>query len=221
MKFSQKILKKLGIASELDILEMQKKIGELDRQTKEFDSVDLSVGLSEKLGKLGENTKVFAPINLSNPENIFIGKNVHISSYCWLSAITKYNSQEFSPKLTIDNGTYVGHYVEIGCSNKVHIGKDCLIADHVFIADTDHIYENIKEHISNKVTENKAVIIGDNVWIGDGAKVLPGTEIGDRCVIGAGTVVRGKIQSYSVVSGIPGKVIKRYNKKTGDWEKVL
>ena len=53
--------------------------------------------------------------------------------------------------------------------------------------------------------------VGNNVFIGAKSIILPGANIGDDCVVGAGSVVRGEIPSGSVVAGVPAKVIKETN----------
>lgn len=52
------------------------------------------------------------------------------------------------------------------------------------------------------------VTIGDDVWIGAGAMIMPGVTIGSRCVIGAGSVVKDDVPGGTVVAGIPAKVLK-------------
>ena len=49
--------------------------------------------------------------------------------------------------------------------------------------------------------------------------MLPGSSIGDGCIIGAHAVVKGEIPAYSVAAGVPARVIKRYNFETSTWEK--
>mgnify|MGYP000688872669 CR=1 FL=1 len=55
----------------------------------------------------------------------------------------------------------------------------------------------------------KGIKIGKDCWIGSKTTILDGTEIGDGCIIAAGAVVRGKIESYSIIGGIPAKTIKK------------
>lgn len=56
------------------------------------------------------------------------------------------------------------------------------------------------------------VIIGQNVWVGDKATILPGVTIGDGAVIGANSVVTKDVPPYSIVGGNPAKVLKQLNR---------
>jgi lipopolysaccharide O-acetyltransferase len=64
------------------------------------------------------------------------------------------------------------------------------------------------------------VSIGNCVWLGEGVAVLSGAKIGDGCIIGAHSVVKGEIPPYSVAVGAPARVVKKYNFETKNWEKV-
>ena len=67
---------------------------------------------------------------------------------------------------------------------------------------TNHPYEN------SALRKNEPVIIGNDVWIGANVCILPGVNIGDGAVLAAGAVVNKDVPSYSVVGGVPAKVIK-------------
>lgn len=54
----------------------------------------------------------------------------------------------------------------------------------------------------------RPVKLGDNVWIGGGASILPGVTIGDNCVIGAGSVVTKDVESNTIVAGNPARFIR-------------
>lgn len=71
-------------------------------------------------------------------------------------------------------------------------------------------------NVNNAEIDNKAkTIIGNDVWIGNGAIIINAVSIGDGSIIGAGTVVTKDVPPYSVVVGVPGKVIKkRFDDKT-------
>ena len=62
------------------------------------------------------------------------------------------------------------------------------------------------------VSKSDGVIIGNNVWIGEKATILPGVHIGDSVVIAANSVVTKDIPSFSVAEGVPAQIIKTYKK---------
>ena len=66
----------------------------------------------------------------------------------------------------------------------------------------------------------KETRIGENSFIGFGAVIQAGTILGKQCIVGSNSVVRGIYPDYSVIVGNPRKVVKRYNIKTNEWEKV-
>jgi virginiamycin A acetyltransferase len=103
------------------------------------------------------------------------------------------------------------------------IGKFCQIADGVQIitASANHRYDGISSYpfaIFGDVARagrpsmpgpGKDTIIGNDVWIGQGAKILPSAQIGDGVIIGAGAVVGGVIPAYRIVVGNPARVVRR------------
>jgi len=69
--------------------------------------------------------------------------------------------------------------------------------------------------------EDNPLIIGNDVWIGDGVTILPGCKsIGDGAIIGAASVVTKDVESFSIIAGNPAKVIrKRFSEKVETWAK--
>ena len=84
------------------------------------------------------------------------------------------------------------------CRNNISIGNGTVIGPNVCIYDHDHVF--CEEGKIDGEYNNSPINIGSNVWIGAGVIVLRGSSIGDNCVIGAGTVVRGTIPSNSLVT---------------------
>lgn len=150
--------------------------------------------------------------------SVFIGK------YCRIEMISRYRGKKLKPKLKIGNRVSINDMVHIGCANYIEIGDDCLLASRIYISDHNHgIYKGKNQ---SQVTEpmayrrldiDKQVIIGKNVWLCEGVTVLPGSEIGNNCIIGANAVVRGKIPSNTMAVGIPAKVIKRFDNNANKW----
>ena len=73
-------------------------------------------------------------------------------------------------------------------------------------------YKNNHEYESSPIRNNRPVIIGNDVWIGANVIILPGVKIGDGAILAAGTVVTKDVEPYSIVGGVPSKIIrKRFN----------
>ncbi len=88
----------------------------------------------------------------------------------------------------------------------IYIGNDVMIAPNVTIATAGHpIDPELRKQGYQFVAE---VHIGNNVWIGAGAVIMPGVTIGDNTVIGAGSVVAKDIPANVVAFGVPCKVIR-------------
>lgn len=114
-------------------------------------------------------------------------------------------------KLEIESG-YMNAGSQIRCQKYIKIGKNVAISRNVMIWDTDAhsiVYEDDKKSIVKQ-----DVIIGDNVWIGNGAIILKGVTIGDNVVIGAGSIVTKDIPANCIAAGNPAKVIKKIKR----WE---
>ncbi len=123
--------------------------------------------------------------------------------------------------LTFGKNCKLGDNVHIAASEKVSVGDNLLSASHVFISDTNHGdgSDDPTTPPDDRPLTTSPVSIGNNVWIGEGVAVLPGSKIGDGCIIGAHSVVKGEIPAYTVAVGAPAKPVKRYNFDAKLWER--
>lgn len=106
-----------------------------------------------------------------------------------------------------------GAYNHITCANRVIIGDNCLTGKWVTITDNSHgETDSDSLHLSptkRPITSKGPVVIGNNVWIGDKATILPGVTIGDGAVIAANAVVTKDVPKYSVVGGNPARILNK------------
>lgn len=129
--------------------------------------------------------------------------------------------------LYIGKNARIGDYVHINADSRIEIGDNVLMASKIFISDTNHGNYNGENQSSPDSNPSerafffKEVIIGNNVWIGENVVILSGTIVGDGCIIGANAVLNGKdYPSYSIIAGIPAKVVKQFNHDTNSWERI-
>lgn len=111
--------------------------------------------------------------------------------------------------LTIGNNSGLGTHGFYGCAGGVKIGENVLIGNYVSMHSENHIFADTSIIINKQGVTHKGIIIGNDCWIGAKVTILDGARIGDGCVIAAGAVVTaGAIPAYSIVAGVPAKVIK-------------
>lgn len=153
--------------------------------------------------------------SLIGQEYMTIGKYVGFGDELFLTAWSNFKDQKFNPEITIGNNCSFGAYNHITAINKIVIGEGCLTGKWVTISDNNHgttDYEDLQKEPLERILHSKGpVIIGRNVWIGDKVTILSGVEIGDGVVIAANSVVTKSVPSYSVVAGIPARIIKISN----------
>jgi len=134
------------------------------------------------------------------PQNVGVSDNVVIKEGAKICACNEHAT------VKIGRNTTIGYYSMIFASDSISIGDDCLIAPFVYIVDSDH--QIMRDQLINtQPNDTASIAIGNDVWLGTGAKILKGVKIGDGAVIAAGAVVSKDINEYEIVGGIPAKVI--------------
>lgn len=110
--------------------------------------------------------------------------------------------------LRIGDKTVIGRESTINCYLDLEIGPRCLVADWVYMCDFDHRSDDVQRPIKDQGIVKTPVRIGAGSWVGVKASVLRGADVGPGCVLAAHTVVRGTVPAYSVVAGVPGRVVR-------------
>lgn len=171
-----------------------------------------SYSKSIEFADCGNDFKINFPIYLHGGEYVKIGNRFRSDQRLRLEAISKMSAEVFTPEILFGNNVYIQKDCHIAAINKIHIGNNVLIASKVYIGDHSHGKLN-KDDIEippgqRKLYSKGAVIIEDNVWIGENAIILPGVRIGKNCVIGAGSVVTKNCLANCIYAGNPAKMIK-------------
>jgi acetyltransferase-like isoleucine patch superfamily enzyme len=170
---------------------------------------------------IGKRSIIRRPLLISNPQFISIGNKVSIRNGVRLEVVT-YNSQR-TPELSIGDNTNIEQNVHIICHSKVKIGANVSITGNCCIVDVTHAFEDVNSDIkigSRILDKDSYVEIGEGSFIGFGSTILPNVRIGKHVVVGANSVVTKDVEDYSVVAGIPARVIKKFNFEIGQWIKV-
>ena len=128
--------------------------------------------------------------------------------------------------ITVKSNADISMFIKMG--NNSEFGTRCMVQSQVTIGDNvimgpvvkiysrNHRYDDTDAPIQLQGKIQRETVIGNDVWIGANALILPGVTVGNHVVIGAGAVVTKDIEDYSVVGGNPAIVIKkRIDRKYG------
>lgn len=107
----------------------------------------------------------------------------------------------------------IGDHTRVGLHNTiigpVTIGSHVNLAQGITVTALNHNFEESSKRIDEQGVTTKPVIIGNDIWIGANAVLLPGVTIGDHSVVAAGAVVTKDVPPHSLVAGVPAKIIKK------------
>lgn len=112
-------------------------------------------------------------------------------------------------KFEMQQGSSIAQNCSISGENAgVFIGKNVMIAPNVIIVAFNHGFESLDKPMALQVNTEKAVFIEDDVWIASNCTISKGVHIGKGSIIGANSFVNKDIPPYSIVGGVPAKIIK-------------
>lgn len=155
---------------------------------------------------VGKGTIVGRHTEIINASRVRIGRECLLQDAIYLRAGTQ-------GSIVIGDRAALNSFCRIFGHGRVEIGEDTQIGPGSLITTTEHDYQGELE------TSFKAVVIGKGVWVGANVTVLPGIEIGDYAVIGAGSVVTRNIPPRAVAVGVPARVIKWVDADSSQGEK--
>jgi serine acetyltransferase len=158
-------------------------------------------------GRVGRGSAIHRPLHLYNSEAVRLGDSVFIRQGLRLEVLNRPDGRKAS--VEIGNNTNIEQNCHIICQNRISIGSRVSITGNCAIIDTTHPYQNVGSKFGGEVEFNDdEVHIGDNVFIGYGTVILPGTRIGSNSYVGAMSVVKGNFPERSLLVGSPARVVK-------------
>jgi len=131
-----------------------------------------------------------------------LGEHVLFEPQVWLT-------MPAPARVRIGTGTFLNIGVMVAAMDLVEIGDHCMFANGCFVTDANHRYDDLNRPITwQGFTSKGPTRIGDNVWCGAGVVITSGVTIGERCVIGANSVVTEDVPPFSIAAGAPARVIR-------------
>ncbi len=138
-------------------------------------------------------------------QGVSLGDNVTIGSY---SEIRSSMLSSLGAGLQFGKNSGCGAYSFIGAGGPVLIGEHVIMGQHVSFHAESHIFSRTDIPIRAQGVTKKGITIEDDCWVGANVTFLDGCHVGTGCVVAAGAVVRGEIPPFSVIAGVPARVLR-------------
>lgn len=135
--------------------------------------------LKRILGRMGEGSHVSTQVSIISPENVFLDERVGVAN-----------------RVILDG------------RGGISIGKDSIIGFESIILSCTHKSSSRDIPIRDQGMYQKKISIGEDVWIGARALIMPGVKIGQGAIIGANAVVSRDVEPYAIMGGVPARLIK-------------
>ena len=156
------------------------------------------------LSRSFKNNRFETGLRIEYPKNIELGSDSYFGLNCKL-----YASEFSSIKIGLNASFNANVMINARGKGKITIGNNVLIGPNVVLRSSNHSFKTTKKSIMEQGMTEGEIIIHDDVWIGSNAVILPNCEVGNGVIIAAGAVVTSNIDPYSIVGGVPAKLIKK------------
>lgn len=149
----------------------------------------------------GRGSKIYHSARMDTPpyRRFWLGKRSVVESYCCINNAV--------------GDVVIGDYTRIGihCTviGPVCIGSHVNLAQGITVTALNHNFSDPSRRFNEQGVDTRPVVIGDDVWIGANAVILPGVTIGKHVVVAAGAVVTKDVPDNCVVGGVPAKILKQ------------
>lgn len=139
-------------------------------------------------------------------DGISLGNNVSIGDYSKVVVSTTLN--HIGKYIRIGNNVGIGEYAYLGGAGGLEIGDDCIIGQYFSCHPENHNFQALDIAIRHQGVSRSGITLGRNCWVGAKVILLDGVSVGDHSIIAAGAVVTRSFPAYSVLGGVPARVLK-------------
>jgi acetyltransferase-like isoleucine patch superfamily enzyme len=131
-----------------------------------------------------------------------VGAHALFEPHVWITAPGE-------ARVRIGSGTFLNVAVMVAAHEMVEIGDHCMLANGCFVTDASHRFDDPDRPVPwQGFTSKGPTRVGDNVWCGANVVITSGVTVGERCVIGANSVVTGDLPPRSIAAGAPARMIR-------------
>ncbi len=156
----------------------------------------------------GAGSVVHRPLAIYAPWQISVGRSVLVLHGAWLS-VERPAWEEPGPALRLGDFVAVRPYCTISAALSVTIEDHVVLSAYSTVIDCNHTQVQGTPNVLWTPLESAPVRIGTGTWVGERCAILAGADIGRQCIIGANSVVTGRIPDHCVAVGAPARVVRR------------
>jgi acetyltransferase-like isoleucine patch superfamily enzyme len=176
------------------------------------------------LGSVGRGVVFGQGVVLRHPRKIRLGDGVTVDDLVVLDAKgTTNRGIDVGREVFLGRGTILsckdgdisigdhgnlGFHCEVFSGSSVAVGKHALFAAQAYLVGGGHEFAAPEVAVIDQPRTSRGIVLGDNVWLGTGAKVLDGVRIGSDVVVGANAVVNGDLPDGAIAAGVPARVLR-------------
>ena len=165
----------------------------------------------KRLLRCGDNISIAQGCYIRDFKNIAIGNNFDV---CPNSQI--YASEKGNESIEIGNNVALNSNIMINAEGggKIKIGNNVMIGPNVVFRSSNHKFDRVDIPMQKQGVEPGYIIVKNDVWIGSNAVILPNVTLGQGSIIGAGAVVTKDVEPFSIVGGVPARLISKRTEET-------
>jgi galactoside O-acetyltransferase len=156
-----------------------------------------------RVNKAGSKISIGRHIEIAGPQNISFGNQIYIVDGAVLRAV--------KGKINIGDKFALNGNARIiaDCGGRIMIGNSVMIGPNAVIRASNHCHNDVTKDIWDQGQTGGQIIIGNDVWIGANVTIVSNVKIGSHSIVAAGSVVTKNFPDFSVIAGVPAKLIRR------------
>lgn len=182
------------------------------------------------LGAFGKKSVVFEGVTIRCPGRLQLGNHVVVDQGTYFDIKSDRAGVKVGDKCQIMRGVgfetgydgfvhlgdkvFVGPYTILNGQGGIEIGHNSLIAGHCYLVAGNHVFSDPDTPIQEQGFVSKGIVLEEDVWLGGGVTVLDGVRIGKGAVVSAGAVVTRSVEPFSVMAGVPARLVKKRTDET-------
>jgi acetyltransferase-like isoleucine patch superfamily enzyme len=138
-----------------------------------------------------------------------VGAHTLLEPHVWITA-------PGDARVRIGSGSFLNIGVMVAAHELVEIGDHCMFANGCFVSDANHRFDDLEKPVPwQGFTTKGPTRVGDNVWCGANVVITSGVTVGERCVIGANSVVIEDLEPLTIAAGVPARALRKIERADG------